>query len=73
MYLIYIIDRHEHENVDTLKIESLKSQFKNLYETVYGMGDAELRFDRMVKHTDGKGNPQQAQIKHCYSDILNGI
>lgn len=73
LYLIYIIDRHEHENVDTLKIESLKSQFKNLYETVYGMGDAELRFDRMVKHTDGKGNPQQAQIKHCYSDIRMAI
>lgn len=73
LYLIYIIDRHEHDNVDTLKIESFKSQFKNLYETVYGMGDAELRFDRMIRHTDGKGISQQAQIKHCYSDIRMAI
>lgn len=73
LYLIYIIDKHERDTVDTLKIDSYKTQFKNLFETVYGKDDAEKRFDRMVSHTDGKGNPQQAQIKHCYSDIRMAI
>lgn len=73
LYLIYMIDKHERDTVDTLKIESYKTHFKNLFETVYGKDDAEKRFDRMVSHTDGKGNPQQAQIKHCYSDIRMAV
>ena len=69
LYLIYMIDKHERDTVDTLKIESFRNQFKSLYEAVYDKNGAALRFDNMVKHTDSEGNPQQAQIKHCYSDI----
>lgn len=73
LYLIYLIDKHERDTVDTLKIETYKTQFKNLFEAVYGKDDAEKRFDRMIRHTDDKGNPQQAQIKHCYSDIRMAV
>ena len=69
LYLIYMIDKHERDTVDTLKIESFRTQFKSLYEAVYDKNGAALRFDKMVRHTDSEGNPQQAQIKHCYSDI----
>lgn len=64
-----MIDKHERDTVDTLKIESFRNQFKSLYEAVYDKNGAALRFDKMVRHTDSEGNPQQAQIKHCYSDI----
>lgn len=74
LYLIYMIDKHERDAVDTLKIESFKHQFKSLYEAVYAKdGTAEVRFDKMVRHTDHEGNPQQAQIKHCYSDIRMAV
>lgn len=74
LYLIYMIDKHERDTVDTLKIESFKTQFKSLYEAVYAKdGTAEVRFDKMVRHTDHEGNPQQAQIKHCYLDIRMAV
>lgn len=73
LYLIYMIDKHERDTVDTLKIESFKNQFKSLYEVVYAKDGAGQRFDKMVRHTDSEGNPQQAQIKHCYSDIRMAI
>lgn len=73
LYLIYMIDKHERDTVDTLKIESFRAQFKSLYEAVYDNDGAEQRFDKMVKHTDSEGNPQQAQIKHCYSDIRMAV
>ena len=74
LYLIYMIDKHERDTVDTLKIESFKTQFKNLYEAVYAKdGTAEVRFDKMIRHTDHEGNPQQAQIKHCYLDIRMAV
>ncbi len=74
LYLIYMIDKHERDTVDTLKIESFKTQFKSLYEAVYAKdGTAEERFDKMVRHTDCEGNPQQAQIKHCYLDIRMAV
>lgn len=74
LYLIYMIDKHERDTVDTLKIESFRTQFKSLYEAAYAKdGTAEARFDRMIRHTDSDGNPQQAQIKHCYSDIRMAV
>ena len=73
LYLIYMIDKHERDTVDTLKIESFRTQFKSLYEAVYAKDGAEQRFDKMVRHTDSEGNPQQAQIKHCYSDIRMAV
>ncbi len=73
LYLIYIIDKHERASVDTLQIENYKAAFVRLFEATYGEDDAKGRFDRMVRHYDEKGNPQQAQIKHCYSDIRTAI
>lgn len=54
LYLIYMIDKHERDTVDTLKIESFKNQFKSLYEVVYAKDGAGQRFDKMVRHTDRK-------------------
>lgn len=73
LYLIYIIDKHERDTVDTLNIKSYKSQFVNLFKAVYGNDGTEERFDRLVEHYDANGNPQQAQIKHCYSDIRMSV
>jgi len=73
LYLIYIIDKHERANVDTLKIENYKDAFVRLFEATYDADDTKGRFDRMVRHYDDDGNPQQAQIKHCYSDIRTAI
>ena len=73
LYLIYIIDRHERDTVDTLNIKSYRSQFVDLFKAVYGDDGTEERFDKLVEHYDAQGNPQQAQIKHCYSDIRMSV
>lgn len=73
LYLIYIIDKHERDTVDTLNIKSYRSQFVDLFKAVYGDDGTEERFDKLVEHYDAQGNPQQAQIKHCYSDIRMSV
>lgn len=73
LYLIYLIDKLRNETVDSLDIKGLKQQFVKLYEEVYPGDDGTSRFDSMIKHVDGKGNPRQAQIKHCYADIRESV
>ena len=74
LYLIYLIDRHERDDVDTIKIKDYRNQFVNLYEEVYGKGDeAGAIFDSMVNNYDKEGNARQAQIKHSYDDIRSAI
>lgn len=73
LYLIYIIDKHERDKVDTLNIKLFRSQFVDLFKAVYGDDGTEERFDKLVEHYDSQGNPQQAQIKHCYSDIRMSV
>ena len=74
LYLIYLIDKHERDDVDSIKIKSYRNQFVNLYEEVYGKGDdAGAIFDRMVNNYDEEGNARQSQIKHSYDDIRSAI
>lgn len=73
LYLIYLVDKYQNETVDTLEIKDHRKQFVTLFEETYPGDDGNLRFDRMVKHVDEKGNPRQAQIKHCYADIRESI
>ena len=73
LYLIYLMDKYQNETVDTLAIKDYRKQFVTLFEETYPGDDGSLRFDSMVKHVDEKGNPRQAQIKHCYADIRESI
>ena len=73
VYLIYLLDKLNRDEVDSLRIESHKPLFVALYNEIYPSDDASKRFDDMVKRVDSKGNPRQAQIKHCYSDIRVSI
>lgn len=73
IYLIYIIDRYKRNEVDTIKIESYKEQFLKLFEAVYGEKVAGEHFDKLVRHYDAEGKPQQAQIKNCYADIRASV
>ena len=73
LYLIYLMDKYQNETVDTLEIKDYRKQFVTLFEETYPGDDGSLRFDSMVKHVDEKGNPRQAQIKHCYADIRESI
>lgn len=73
LYLIYLMDKYQNETVDTLAIKDYRKQFVVLFEEVYPGDDGNSRFDSMIKHKDGKGNPRQAQIKHCYADIRESV
>lgn len=74
LYLIYIIDKHENDQVDSLNIKDYKVRFTNLYKEVYNQCDGDSRFDKLIgKGKDEDGNPMPAQIKHCYSDIRTAV
>jgi len=73
IYLIYIIDRCKHDEVDTINIKSYKKLFLKLFEAVYNEKVEEEHFDKLFKHYDEEGNPQQAQIKNCYADIRAAV
>ena len=73
LYLIYLIDKLRNETVDSIEIKDMKNQFVKLYEETYPGDDGSSRFDSMVKRVDEKGNPRQAQIKHCYADIRESV
>ncbi len=73
IYLIYIIDRCKHDEVDTINIKSYKKLFLKLFEAVYNEKVEEDHFDKLFKHYDEEGNPQQAQIKNCYADIRAAV
>lgn len=70
LYLIYIIDKYEHDNVDSLNIVDYRSEFNSLYKAVYGQDEGNSRFDKLIgRGKDENGNHMPSQIKHCYSDI----
>lgn len=70
LYLIYIIDKYEHDKVDSLNIEDYRSEFNSLYLAVYGQDEGDSRFDKLIgRGKDENGNLMPPQIKHCYSDI----
>ena len=73
LYLIYLIDKHERNDVDTINIEDYEQQFKDLYGEVYVPEEAAAMYNAMVKCHDKDGNPQQPQIKHCYADIRSAL
>ena len=70
LYLIYIIDKYEHDKVDSLNIEDCRNVFNSLYKAVYDQDDGNSRFDKLIgRGKDENGNLMPSQIKHCYSDI----
>ena len=74
LYLIYIIDKYEHDKVDSLNIEDYRSEFNSLYLAVYGQDEGNLRFDKLIgRGKDENGNLMPSQIKHCYSDIRMAV
>lgn len=74
LYLIYIIDKHEHDKVDSLNIENYRNEFNSLYHAVYGQDEGDSRFDKLIgRGKDENGNLMPPQIKHCYSDIRMAI
>lgn len=74
LYLIYIIDKHEHDKVDSLNIENYRTEFNSLYHAVYGQDEGDSRFDKLIgRGKDENGNLMPPQIKHCYSDIRMAV
>lgn len=74
LYLIYLIDKHERDNVDSLKIEDYRSKFSSLYKEVYVQNEGLARFDKLIgMGKDDDGNRMPPQIKHCYSDIRMAV
>ena len=74
LYLIYIIDKYEHDKVDSLNIEDYRSEFNSLYLAVYGQDEGNSRFDKLIgRGKDENGNLMPSQIKHCYSDIRMAV
>ncbi len=74
LYLIYIIDKHEHDKVDSLNIESYRNEFNSLYKAVYDQDEGDSRFDKLIGlGKDENGNHMPSQIKHCYSDIRMAV
>ena len=74
LYLIYLIDKHEHDNVDSLKIENYRNKFSSLYKEVYVQDEGLARFDKLIgRGKDDDGNRMPPQIKHCYSDIRMAV
>ena len=74
LYLIYLIDKYEHDKVDSLNIEDYRSEFNCLYKVVYGQDEGNSRFDKLIgRGKDENGNLMPSQIKHCYSDIRMAV
>lgn len=75
VYLIYLIDKLQKDQVDSLSIKDYKSQFLSLYNASYdeSLDDVLTRFNELFRSVDKNGDLRQAQLKHCYSDIRISI
>ena len=75
MYLIYLIDKLQKDEVDSLSIKDYKPQFLSLYKASYDecSDDVQTRFNELFRSVDKNGDLRQAQLKHCYSDIRSSL
>ena len=74
LYIIYLIDKYKHDNVDSLNIEDYRNEFNSLYKAIYDQDEGNSRFDKLIgQGKDMYGNPMPSQIKHCYSDIRMAV
>ena len=75
VYLIYLIDKLQKDEVDSLSIKDYQPHFLSLYEASYDEGGEVVlaRFKELFKSEDKDGNLRQAQLKHCYSDIRSSL
>ena len=75
VYLIYLIDKLQKDEVDSLSIKEYQPQFLSLYGVTYddNAEDALTRFNELFRSIDKKGDLRQAQLKHCYSDIRTSL
>ena len=73
VYLLYLMEKHSSDDVDTLDIGSYRQQFADLLKEVYKMYDGDERFDSLVKTAESRAAGKQARLKECYSDIRISI
>lgn len=75
VYLIYLIDKLQKEEVDSLSIKDYQLQFLSLYGASYNDTEADAldRFTELFRNFDKNGDIRQAQLKHCYSDIRTSL
>lgn len=75
VYLIYLIDKLQKDEVDSLSIKDYQPHFLSLYEASYDEGGEVVlaRFKELFRSEDKDGNLRQAQLKHCYSDIRSSL
>ena len=75
VYLIYLIDKLQKEEVDSLSIKDYQPQFLSLYGASYNDTEADAldRFTELFRSLDKNGDFRQAQLKHCYSDIRTSL
>lgn len=73
IYLIYLLDKYKNDSVDTMMIIDKEELFVKLFEMNYDDGDGKESFKKLKPRYDAKGNVQQGQLKHCYSDIRESI
>ena len=75
VYLIYLIDKLQKDEVDSLSIKDYKPQFLSLFMASYNELQDEVlaRFNELFRSIDKKGDLRQAQLKHCYSDIRTSV
>ncbi|MBQ3843617.1 MAG: hypothetical protein II817_01390 [Bacteroidales bacterium] len=74
LYLIYLIDKYNNENVDTLDLKQHKNLFVKLFDMNYGGCYGEMSYEKITncgqKHTQ---NTMPTPLKLCYSDIRKTI
>lgn len=75
VYLIYLIDKLQKDEVDSLSIKEYQPQFLSLFRVSYdgNKDDTLARFNELFRSVDKNGDLRQAQLKHCYSDIRTSV
>ena len=73
VYMMYLIDRKDRKKkVDCLQLTSNMTNFKSLYQYVYGFGsndiDAEVE-KLLVEKPKNSNYYRSGKLRHCYSDI----
>ena len=74
LYLIYLIDKYNNENVDTLDLKQHKNQFVKLFDMNYGGGYGEMSYEKITNSGQkNTKNTMPTPLKLCYSDIRKTI
>ena len=69
LYLIYLLEAYDSENVTSLDITERDQRFRKLFDTVYAYDGGMEYFKTLM----GKGNSEQKLLRHCLGDIRKTI